>query len=299
MEDAADCEYVVIKGLDRADEVREDVSSWLGGTLAKLGCEEVKEVTVAKCKAPVKDDLASWLKDALLLIYRQHEVIKDLSGTTSEVKDVYIVSQQTVVELQKQVIACKDEQLQLLQKAVTSSAHSVQETVKEELKTYSSVVAGQSQNQTLSPKLLRNVVEKVVEQEDRSRNVMIFGLPEDPKDTDRLDEQVADIFAALGEKPRVEATIRLGKVTADRGRSKPRAVQVTLSGSAIVHQLITKAKALRENDLYSKVFICPDLSKEQRIERRDLVAEQKRLTAEQPNKRHFIRGGRVESVEKN
>ena len=48
--------------------------------------------------------------------------------------------EQSVVELQKQVIACKDDQLQLLQKTVTSSVQSVKETVKEEFRSYSSVV---------------------------------------------------------------------------------------------------------------------------------------------------------------
>ena len=68
MEDAEEYEFVVIEGLERADKVREDVSSWMGGKLAKLGCEGTKDLTVTKCKAPVKDDLASWLRDALLLI---------------------------------------------------------------------------------------------------------------------------------------------------------------------------------------------------------------------------------------
>ena len=100
-----------------------------------------------------------------------------------------------------------------------------------------------------------------------------------------------------GEKPRVEVT-RIGKANADSGQVRPRAVKVTLSSSATVHQLLMKARGLRASEMYSIVFICPDLSQEQRTERRELVVEQKRLTAEQPNKRHLIRGGRVETVEK-
>ena len=73
MEDGEEYEIIVFKGLDRADKVREDVNLWMGGKLEKLGCEETKDLTVAKCKAPVKDDLAIWLRDALLLINRQHE----------------------------------------------------------------------------------------------------------------------------------------------------------------------------------------------------------------------------------
>ena len=251
---------------------------------------------VAKCKAPVKDDLASWLRDALMLINRQHAVIKDLSSTAVGLKDEFIDSQRSIVQLQEQLITCKDEQLQLLQNTVTSSVQSVQETVKE-LKTYSSVVTGQAQIQTLSPQILNNVVKKVVEQEDRSKNVMIFGLPEDINDSETLKEKVADVFAAIGEKPLVEAT-RLGKANVDSGRERPRAVKVILSSSATVHQILMNARGLKTSEVYSKVFICPDLSKDQQTERRQLVVEQKRLTVERPSMRHFIRGGRVQSVEK-
>ena len=294
MEDAKEYEFVVFKGLDRADEVREDVNTWFGGTLAKLGCAEVKEVTVSKCKAPVKDDLASWLKDAMILHNRQHDIIKDLSSTVMELKDEYILSQQSVVELQKQVIACKDDQLQLLQKTVTSSVQSVQQTVKEEFRSYSSVIKGQEQQiQTLSPRTLDTVVKKVVKQEDRSRHVMIFGLPEETDE--KLTDKVADVFSAIGEKPRVEAT-RLGKVNVNRERG--RAVKVTLSSSAAVHQILIKARKLKTSENYGKVFICPDLSQEQRTERRQLVQEQKRRAEETPNRRHFIRSGQVHNVER-
>jgi hypothetical protein len=293
-------EHVVLKDLLRAAKVNEDVNLWIGRTLAKLGCADVSEVTVSKCKAPVKDDLAAWLKEALSLINRQQDAIKEFSRSTVELKDDFIDSQESIVELQKQVIACKDEQLQLLQKTVTSSVQSVEETVKQELKTFSSAVTAQSQSPTLSPKVLNNVVRQVVEQEDRSRTIMVFGLPEDPNEseTDMLDEKVAGVFAAVGEKPRTVEVSRLGKVKTDSAQARPRAVKVTLSCSATVHQLLIKARGLKLNDTYSKVFICPDLSQEQRKERRELVDEQKRLTVEQPNKRHFIRGGRVESVDK-
>ena len=297
---AASYQHVVLKDLIRAEKVTEDVNLWTGKTLAKLGCADTSEVTVSKCKAPVKDDLAAWLKEALLLINRQQEVIKQFSSVVVELKDDFIDSQESIVQLQKQVIACKDEQLQLLQKTVTASVQSVEETVKEELKTFSSVVTAQSQVQapTLSPKVLNNVVKQVVELEDRSRNIMVFGLPEDPNVADMLDEKIADVFAAVGEKPRTMEVSRLGRVNTDSAQVRPRPVKVTLSCSATVHQLLIKARDLKMHETYSKVFICPDLSQEQRKERRQLVEEQRRLTVEQPNKRHFIRGGRVESVDK-
>ena len=281
-----------------ATKFQKIVNKWMQEKLKKLGCHSTEDLTTAKVKVPLKDDLASWLHGALTFMHRQNEVIRDLTDATAMLKDGLLDSQGSVVRLQEQLLANKDEHLQTLQNTVKSTVQSFQETVKEELKTYSSVVTGPAQQiQTLPPQLLNDVVKQVVEQEDRSRNLMIFGLPEDSNDSETLKEKVADMFAAIGEKPRVEVT-RLGKADVDNGHGRPRAVKVTLSSSATVHQLLMKARGLKTSEVYSKAFICPDLSKEQRTERRELVTEQRRLAVEQPNMKHFIRGGRVHSVEK-
>ena len=126
---------------------------------------------------------------------------------------------------------------------------------------------------------------------------MVFGLPEDSNETETLNGKVVAVFAELGEKPRTVEVTRLGKAKTDSVQVRPRAVKVTLSSSTTVHQLLMKARGLRQSEIYSKVFICPDLSQEERTERRELVEEQKRLSTEQPNKKHFIKAGRVHSVE--
>jgi hypothetical protein len=280
-----------------ASYVRHSVNKWMAEKLKKLGCHSTADLTAAKCKVPLKDDLAQWLHGALLFMNRQNEEIRHLTDKTALLKDGLIDSQRSVVRLQEQLLASKDEHLLSLQNTVKSSVQSIKETVKEELKTYSSAVTRPAQVQTLSPLLLNNVVKQVVEQEDRSRNLMIFGLPEDSNDSETLKEKVADMFAVIGEKPRVEVT-RLGKANVDNGQGRPRPVKVTLSSSATAHQLLMKARELKTSEVYRKTFICPDLSQEQRTERRVLVAEQKRRAVEQPSMKHFIRGGRVQSVEK-
>ena len=37
---------------------------WPAGTLNKLGCEDIGQLTTAKCKAPVKDEIAGCLETA-------------------------------------------------------------------------------------------------------------------------------------------------------------------------------------------------------------------------------------------
>ena len=64
----------------------------------------------------------------------------------------------------------------------------------------------------------------------------------------------------------------------------------------IARQIIGKAKNLREDEKFRGVFVNPDRTPSQREERRILVTELKRRRAEEPGKRHFIRGANVETV---
>ena len=68
-----------------------------------------------------------------------------MSSETTELQRKLLKSHETVVELQQRLLECKDEQLRTVTTAVKSS---VQESVKEELKTYSSVVMSGQQEET-------------------------------------------------------------------------------------------------------------------------------------------------------
>ena len=50
--------------------------------------------------------------------------------------------------------------------------------------------------QCLSSEALTRVVRNVIEEEDRSRNVVIFGLP--GEDNENLNEKVVEIFESIG-----------------------------------------------------------------------------------------------------
>ena len=121
---------------------------------------------------------------------------------------------------------------------------------------------------------------------------LIFGLEE--KEGQKLSDNVADVFQVFGEKPekpKFEAK-RLG--VAKTGHSRP--VKVVFRNVSVATAVLGKAAKLRDNEKYSKVFISPDRTPGQRTEHRLLVAELKRRREEEKEKRHFIRGGKVESV---
>ena len=74
---------------------------------------------------------------------------------------------------------------------------SLVDMVKKELQSYSSAVQKTPQNeQVFSSEALTRVVRSVVEEEDRSRNV-IFGLNEE--DDEKLNERVAEVFESIGQ----------------------------------------------------------------------------------------------------
>ena len=122
--------------------------------------------------------------------------------------------------------------------------------------------------------------------------MIIFNLPEE--ENEEINSTVKDVFQALGDKPRVEAC-RLGR---QRTGKAVRPVKVTVANSAVVSQILSKAKNLKNIEGYKSVFVCPDRSVEQRVQQQVLVKDLKRLANEQSDKKHFIRSCKIMSVAK-
>ena len=274
---------------DLIDDIRDSVSIWLKETLDQLNVDRVGQLSLPKLKVPNKDNLANLLKDALLFVDQQHDLLSDLRVAAGALRTDLISSQQQVIQLQSELLASKTEQLQSLQTTVKTS---VQDTVKAEFISYSAAVQ-KTQTRVLAPDNLKSVVRNVVEEEDRSRSVIVFGLPE--SSDEQLCEKIGEVFQEIEEKPRIEAS-RLGKKSSSNPETV-RPVKVTLSSSLIATQILVKARNLRKADKFKSVFICPDRSLEQRVEHRKLVIELRTKSKEDPSKRHFIRGGIICSVE--
>ena len=138
---------------------------------------------------------------------------------------------------------CKQEKLDSVKAVVQSS---VCESLKEEIKSFSSVVrngTGSSQK-PLSQSVLKKVVQEAVKTEDRSKNVMIFGLREEPNED--VNAKVNEVFEAMGEKPRIDVCT-VGTIKPD-GNARP--VRVVTASSTVVDQLLLKGRNLRFLDNY-------------------------------------------------
>ena len=93
--------------------------------------------------------------------------------------------------------------------------------MKAELKSYSSVVQV-SNASSISTETLRTVVKSAVQEEDRGKNVMVFGLTEDKNED--LAAKVGEVFECIGTKQRMELS-RVGKCGNSSG---PRPIKICL-----------------------------------------------------------------------
>ena len=115
-----------------------------------------------------KAQLAEWLTATVYLLDHCSIPLMDSAvlqkNELDDLKNEKINDQKKIIQLQGQLIEKRDEEL----KTVTK-------TVQSELKLYSSVVK-QSCSDALAPQRIASVVSKVNKEEDRSSNVVVFGL---------------------------------------------------------------------------------------------------------------------------
>ena len=268
-------------------------SAWIPKAMEQVGCLAPVDVTSTACKKAMKDTLALLFAESFHFVRFQTEKVKQLKAELSSTKSKLIENQQWVISLQEQLIDCKDKQLEGVETVVKTS---VESNLKEQFKSYSEAAAENvmvcSTDGLADQKTLKKVVKSVVEEEDRSRNVIIFGLPEEKKEI--VCERVQDIFEEIGLKPTLQAS-RVGK-TAKENANRP--VKVSLSNASTVYQILSQARKLRHSAKFSKVFVRPDRSEEERASDRLLVQELSQRRKNEPNRLHYIRSGTVCSRDK-
>ena len=139
----------------------------------------------------------------------------------------------------------------------------------------------------MSQKVIKNVAKIVVREEDRSKNLMIFGLVEETGED--LGKRISDVLLSIDEKPHLMCCQRVG-IQRD-GVTRP--VKAVFSSGSAVIQCIKKSSQMRFSSSYKNVFLGPDRTREERNERRDLVKKMKQLRATDGTKNYLIRSGKI------
>ena len=265
--------------------------SWYSEITGHLQCQR-NDLTadVFNSRKANKETLCQWLENADDLFERYELIIKDLLNIVDKSKSALIMSQQKVVNLQEELLEKKKEELCILQSNVSTT---VENSVKQEIRSFSEVLKSAPNKAALSEDRLKTVVRSAIDDDDRSRNLIIYGMEEEHDD--HLSEKASSMFEKLGGfKPYVEVC-RIGKKTA--GKSA-RPVKVVFSNTSTAKVILSRAKNLRQFDLYKSVYISPDRSPEERQTHKQLVLLLKSKRDTEQDSYHFIRGGKICSVRK-
>ena len=148
-----------------------------------------------------------------------------------------------MIGLQCQLLAQKDEQLKLLK---TSVEETVQTTVESGIQSYSAAVQQNSAIGTVcNSNILKKVMKSVAAEEDRSKNLIVFGLKEEEEE--QLPALITAVLEEIREKPHFEAT--------RSGSTAFRRVKITVPSSTAVHQILMKTGRLRLVEMHKDVWI--------------------------------------------
>ena len=276
--------------LDDLDDVVACQERWLVDVKRKLKVDDEEAMTTERFAGPSKAVLSGWLADARSVMGRQRDVMSRMTEMVELLKTEALADKATIIRLQGELLERKEEQLKALRTAVQTT---VQDTVQTEMRSYGDVLKAPPIAPAINPAAFRKVLKDVIKDEDRSKNLMVFGLAEE--EGEQLDDKVSRVFMELGEKPRV-AAVRVGKLPETGTGSRP--VKVTLASSTAVQQIMFKARHLRQVERLKMVYVSPDRSPAERSARRLLVVERKKRAEREPQRNHYIKGGEVCSVDK-
>ena len=281
---------------EKTNKLMEEISDTLKDILGAVKCKKVSDLQLDMFKKPNKDKLAEWMVSMCNTLEMSRSLFLGASAHIDELQRDVIDNQKITIKLQEDIIHCKDFQISGVQQAVESEMNGlktvVQDTFKAEIKSYSAAVESSTSSSLVIPSgKLQSVAKTIVEEEDRSKHVMVFGLPE--SSTEPLADVATEIFQELGEKPKVVSVCRLGSV-------KPgivRPVKVALRSHSDCSQVLWKSRNLRMVDKYKNVFLAPDRSPDEREKHKELVNKLKEKRLKEPQKRHYIRSGNICSVD--
>ena len=240
---------------------------------------QMKQKGVFDSKSLTKTTLATWLEKVTEALHQSRHVMRNVSGTLSKLKSEKIEDKETIIRLQSEII-----------KKQSSEFSAVQDTVKTEMKSYSQIAMKKSAAPAITQKQLKTVVREAVAQDDRSKNVIVFGLEEEAEED--LGTKIGELMEDLGEKPQLIDCKRLGKAAT----KKP--VKVTLRSPDVARQILANSRKLRQIAGRKTVFVCPDRTPEEREFYSKLNEEMKKKMKDDPGRYYFIRNKKICHVDR-
>ena len=237
-------------------------------------------------------NFAWFLKNTVSPLFRElQQQVSELTDSVSQSDEQIVTIQNDLIQSMQKVEKLQDALLLEKEHQMETLKSSVEDTVKTELKSYATVVK-KSCAVSLAPRKLQAAIVKASSTEERSNNLILYGLEEITEEN--TEEAVLKVLQHTNEKPKVESCRRLG----EKKEGKRRPVKVVLHNRDMVRCILARSGMLREVEGMKDVYLCPDRTVEERSERRKLVAELKQQRETNPNVRWGIVRGRVIQREK-
>ena len=281
---------ISVGDLDILKDVGADMNSWIGNLRTALKCKSHQEVKIEKLTKPgiTKEILAKILFEGYQTVYSHRDQFESSRVCFEKLKSELIAAQRSVVKLQQQLLDTQEKLLETQAEQLGEMSSVVDTAVDKGIRSYSQVLSRTIKDSVpvLSEQTLKKVVQEAVTDEDRSRNVVVFGLSEEASED--LDSKISSLFEDVEEKSSFEA-VRIGEQSEEMNRP----VKVCLRNSETVHRILQKAKNLRKSSAHRKVYVQPDRSPEERAKHRELVAEMRRRASENPDCYYYISSGEI------
>jgi hypothetical protein len=165
--------------VDNWHELCSDMSALDEKFYGRFQCDpqELTKEKIEKNRAIMKGILTDWVLDFAGMYHRLKDFTCSSAGRIEELRTKVMEGQDKVITLQDELLKSKDEQLVSVQSTVKKEIASVQTAVKSELGNWSEAVK-RTTTQTITPANLKEAVKTAACEEDRSRNIMIFGKPD-------------------------------------------------------------------------------------------------------------------------
>ena len=183
----------------------------------------VRSEVLMKKRNVTKEKTCEWLESVCVLLESVVPLLESASKLPDEIsklKDEKIVDSASIIGLQKKLIEKQEEDMakivELQDKLIVKKEENLGEVktvVQSEMKSYASLFKNTC-NDAFAPRKLHAAVKRVNAQDDRSKNIILYGLDEIPEeDLDILQSGVEAVFVNLNERPAILNVSRIGKET--------------------------------------------------------------------------------------
>ena len=259
-----------------------DVKFAIGHAMELAKCSFEYDVTSEALNKPsnTKKELSQCLSSLVEALGHGQSLLASGLVKAEKLTDQHVSNQKQIIELQEELLKSKSEQL-----------NSVQATVKTELRSYSAALQNSSPRPAnmMTAETVKRVVKSVAEEEDRGKNLMVFGVVENVGE--ELDDIVSEILEEVGEKPQISDCIRIGNGNVTDGKVRP--IKVKLSSPDTTRRILSKSGMLKKTENYKTVYLGYDRTVQEREARKKLVEELKLKQAECPKQYHFIKNNAI------